>query len=124
MSDAVGSGGDIQNALYWKRRELELTKLANALYSAVHETHQHQQKLTRLGETEKMGSEQWESAMADARKSLTAARTLRSRFRRQIYAMRDTLRIRPYLAQDAPPHLIEALQKGVEYINYLEAHGF
>ena len=124
MPDTVGTGTDGQNALYWQRRLLELTRLANALYLAVEETRQHQTILTKLGETEKIQSSDWESAMTNARRALTSARTLRTKFRKQLYTVKDTMRIRPHLAKDAPEEIRQAVERGTEYLNYLEAHGF
>lgn len=124
MTDAVSSSPRAANLAYWARRRDELTRIANALYRSVEECKRHQQTLIQLGDTEKIGSQAWTDAMKAAGEELRHARTIRTRFRKQLYTMKDTMRIRTHLAADAPDGLSEELERGIQYLGFLEAMGF
>lgn len=124
MTGADSLPNHASNVAYWARRREELTRLANALYVCVDTCKGHQAELIKLGETEKIGSEAWETAMKAAGQALRNARSTRSRFQKQLYGMRDTMRIRTHLAADAPDGLSEELERGIHYLNYLQAMGF
>lgn len=124
MPAKVGSPHVTPPALYWRMREQELTRLCNDLRRRVEECADWQRKLVALSDTAKLRSEQWEQTMSGAARSLRAARTARTRVRKQVASMRDTLRIRKNLADGAPAGLSETLDNASQQLELLEAHGY
>lgn len=124
MTSSVNLPNHASNAAYWTRRRDELTRLANALNAGIERCREHRRILVELSDTEKIGSERWETAMTAAGRELRNARATRTRFRKQVHTMRDTMRIRPGLAADAPDGLAEELEQAIQYLGFVEAMGF
>jgi len=110
--------------LYWSIRRRELAHVSKLLQDSVGEVQRHQDALLKLSDTAKLHEPDWVEAQTAAMHALRRARTNRTRLRRMVAGIRDTLRIRTNIAEAMPSDFPELLDKASMTLDYLEAHGY
>lgn len=109
---------------YWSLRKQEIAHITKLVQESVDECTRHQACLLALSQTAKLHEPDWEEAKSAAMAALRRARMNRSRLRKAIANARDTIRIKPHLAEAVTDDLREMLDLGSKTLDYLEAHGY
>ena len=110
--------------MYWRVRERELARKLQLVKDAIDECEQARNVLVNLSDTAKLNDPNWEDAQNAAMRSLRKARGAKTQLRNWVGHARDTIRIKPYLAEAVPQSVVDTLDTASRLCEYLDAHGF
>lgn len=110
--------------LFWQIRERELGRKLAALKTAIEDCEQARRVLYEISETAKLNEPQWDTAQSSAMSCLRRARATKTTVRRMIASLRDTIRIRPHLAEAVTPKTTDMLDTATRLCEYLDVHGY
>lgn len=111
-------------AYFWAMRERELASLVMSVTQSVEEAKHCQAVIAGMWDTAKSHESDWQDAIVKAQQVIRNARAKRTRLRKMVHGLEDTLRIRKHLADHLPERVRAEIEVAKRMVQYMDAHGF